>query len=196
MIAIIGIFITSCIKKPEACIEASNDNPSLGETVSFTDCSTNAEDFELDFGDGSNKVDKSDDIMTHVYETPGTFTVSLTAYSKEDKKSNETTLSIVVQEPTDGDISGTWNLYKEEERNTFLDPVAMATYSADVDYVFSENDTVIIESIVEEYNLVPSTGEITIDGSLYNIVKLFDNEMILKEEIDEFEYILMYFEKQ
>lgn len=185
----------SCVKTPEACVEVDNANPSLGQVITFTDCSENMVDFNLDFGDGKD-VDLSDNEMTHYYESPGTFNVVLTAYSKDDKKSNEASVTVTVKEPTDAEIEGTWHQYKEEVRNTFLDPIAEDTYSADDYYGFAMGGVATINTIVTTYNLVPSTGEITIDGTLFSIVKFYQNEMVLKQEYDMFSYSLLYFEKQ
>ena len=85
LMAFFALFATSCSKdddSPEVLpdpaadftSEVAADNPQL---VSFTNNSENAEEYLWDFGDDSEGSTQKH--PTHLYETAGTYTVSLTA---------------------------------------------------------------------------------------------------------------------
>lgn len=85
--------ITSCMKKPVACIDASTTG-SVGQSIPFTSCSTNAHHLEWNFGDDATSTETS---PTHIYNAAGTYTVKLKAMSKNMKKMDEKTQTITIQ---------------------------------------------------------------------------------------------------
>ncbi len=73
--------------KPAAAFTASETNVVVGETVNFTDESTNAPtSWEWDFGDGEISNEQN---PTHAYQSEGTYTISLTV-SNEQGSDTET----------------------------------------------------------------------------------------------------------
>lgn len=81
-IFVLGIVLTfqSCMKSPTACFTISSTNLSVGEDVSFTNCSENAKSYSWDFGDG---VTSSDENPTHSYSNAGTYTVTMQCYNMD-----------------------------------------------------------------------------------------------------------------
>lgn len=86
--------LTSCMKKPMACFDASSTTIKAGETASFSStCSMDAHHYEWDFGDGGTSTDAN---PTHVYNTAGSYTVKLKTMSMNGKKMDETSKTITV----------------------------------------------------------------------------------------------------
>lgn len=90
----ICLYMTSCVKKPNASFSVSNSNPKVGEYVSFSNTSSDAKSYSWNFGDGQSSMDAS---PSHVYYRHGTYTVTLTAYSKNEKKNDVATSTITVK---------------------------------------------------------------------------------------------------
>jgi PKD repeat protein len=91
-----GMFLLSivgCQKQPSASFTASKTNVVTGEAITFTNTSKDASSYKWNFGDGTSSDVAS---PTHAYENPGTYTVTLTAYSKNGKKSDNATATITV----------------------------------------------------------------------------------------------------
>ena len=92
LFATISIFY-SCQKEPTASFTVSSTSVNVGETVTFTNTSINANSCLWDFGDGGSSIIES---PSHTYDTVGTFTVTLTAFSKNINKSDIATKEIAV----------------------------------------------------------------------------------------------------
>jgi hypothetical protein len=72
--------LTSCTKEPSASYSSSANAVTVGEVVSFTDKSTDGFNHVWDFGDeGWSQTLNS----THVYDRPGTYSVTLQATDKK-----------------------------------------------------------------------------------------------------------------
>lgn len=87
------VLTASCRKTPVACIKSDKTTAAINETITFISCSENAETTEWDFGDGSSAEGNS---VTYAYSTAGTYTVKITAFSKREKKKDETSISITI----------------------------------------------------------------------------------------------------
>ncbi|MBL7113018.1 MAG: PKD domain-containing protein [Bacteroidales bacterium] len=94
IIAVILMF-SACKKPPEASFTHSSDNYEEGDTVNFISTSTDANSLDWDFGDGSTSTDES---PMHIYNSTGTYTVSLTATN--DDGSDEASESVTIKDPT------------------------------------------------------------------------------------------------
>ncbi len=92
-----GLTLSSCKKeKPEADFSFSGAGDHAPCTVTFTNTSKNAENFEWNFGDGATSTEKN---PVHTYTTGGTFTVKLTASNSDG--SSEITKNITILEPVE-----------------------------------------------------------------------------------------------
>ncbi len=88
------IFIfSSCQKEPTASFTVSSTSVNVGETVTFTNTSINANSYLWDFGDGGSSITES---PSHIYDTGGKYTVTLTAFSKNVNKQDKSTKEITV----------------------------------------------------------------------------------------------------
>ena len=92
VLALLTIF-SSCQKEPIASFTVSSTSVNVDEIVSFSNTSIDAYRYEWDFGDGSTATYSS---PKHTYNTAGTYTVTLTAFSKNGKKSGKATETIKV----------------------------------------------------------------------------------------------------
>lgn len=82
------------ITGPSAQFAADKTNIFQGETVIFTDLSTNSPaSWAWDFGDGSNSADQN---PVHTYDDPGNYTVSLTVSNTEGSNTETKTDYITV----------------------------------------------------------------------------------------------------
>ncbi len=82
--------------------------------VQFSNFSTNATDYEWDFGDGNSSTEKD---PTHTYDAGGDYVVVLTAI--DGSKSKESMKTITISDPNTaikdltGEESKTWRLFRE-----------------------------------------------------------------------------------
>ncbi len=83
-ILLLPFFFVSCEIKPYADFMPSSDEVDAGDAVMFSNHSADAVSFHWDFGDG-NWSEEYD--PTHIYSQPGTYIVSLTAYSRSHRAS-------------------------------------------------------------------------------------------------------------
>jgi len=92
----LSLAIISCESTPEAYFYTDTDEPEVGQKVYFSNDSQNAERFEWDFGDGfiSNEVHP-----VHIFNSTGTYEVTLTAISKNNLE-DVAALTLTVMIPT------------------------------------------------------------------------------------------------
>ncbi|MCK4663814.1 MAG: PKD domain-containing protein [Bacteroidales bacterium] len=97
IVLLVFILINSC-KKPEddtpqptACFNASTTQATVGETITFTNCSQNAESYSWQFGDGNQSTEVN---PTHSYSITGSFVVNLRVANGD--KNDQTTVTITV----------------------------------------------------------------------------------------------------
>ena len=88
-----AIAISSCTKEPSASFYASKEKAEVGDEISFTNTSFDADHYSWDFGDGGNSDLEN---PTHTYSTAGNYVVTLTAYSKNGKKKDTYTQNIQI----------------------------------------------------------------------------------------------------
>lgn len=117
ILSIAMLSITGCAKEddpktegePDACI-TSPTIATVGQSVSFTSCSTGATTYLWEFGDGSNQTSNSAN-TTHTFTAPGNYSVTLTVTN--DKGSNTAgtvvTVSAGTGTATSADYAGVYN---------------------------------------------------------------------------------------
>ena len=95
LFAALLFLLQGCYPDPVANFEYSYNDNTAPASVSFTNLSTDAEDYNWDFGDGNSSTTSS---PSHVYNDGGNFSVTLRAKGK----GGESTISksIVILDPT------------------------------------------------------------------------------------------------
>ena len=93
MALVASLAFASCMKKPMACSELPSTG-TVGQSISFSSaCSMDASKYEWDFGDGGTSMDAN---PTHAYNAAGAYTVKLMAMSKNEKKMDEVSKTIII----------------------------------------------------------------------------------------------------
>jgi PKD repeat protein len=88
MLSIIVLLISSCEKlddPPVASFSMNKTTAKVGETIAFTNLSTNHQGCLWSFGDGSNSISTN---PTYAYSNAGTFTIELKVFKKGESNSN------------------------------------------------------------------------------------------------------------
>jgi PKD repeat protein len=86
-LAITGILFSTCDRKeedkqPKACFSPSTSNTTVGTTIAFNNCSTDAQIYSWNFGDGT--ATSSEVSPSHSFASAGQFTVTLKAWYKNN----------------------------------------------------------------------------------------------------------------
>lgn len=94
------LLLVSCMEEdPYADFSVSSSVIETGQTVSFTNKSTDADHFEWFFGDGSSSTETN---PSHSYSEMGAYLVTLVAYSKSGNKMDDAYYAfILVVDPTE-----------------------------------------------------------------------------------------------
>lgn len=103
--SVTAVVVLSCKKQPDAGFSVNDDTPVVGQTLTFTNNTIDGYRFEWSFGDGSTSFQEN---PTHTYLSQGTYTVSLKAYSKKDKKEDQYSVTLNVDGTTAQKIAGLW----------------------------------------------------------------------------------------
>lgn len=113
----IAILFSACKKMPTASFSTSKASAEIDEVITFTNTSSDAVSYSWTFGDGGVSTDES---PSHAYTAAGTYSVTLTAYSKKEKKSATMTKTIIVNMESyrfSGSIDGTNTSYNTALEN-------------------------------------------------------------------------------
>lgn len=86
--------LSSCSKKPLACITVSKSIYTVGEAVNLTSCAVDADRIVWSFGDGSAEMEGES--VTHTFSQAGSYLVEMRALSKKDKKWDRSNVIITV----------------------------------------------------------------------------------------------------
>ena len=99
VISLISLWAACGGGSPEARLLANVTSGAAPVTVSFTNSSKNADEFQWDFGDGTRLTTNSQDqAVTHMYTQAGPHTVTLTAVKKgEPPQTSSATITITVE---------------------------------------------------------------------------------------------------
>ncbi len=215
-IAAIAVLTSACgNKKPSVDFSAEPAKVKLGQEVTFTDNSTNANRLKWDFGDGIERNDSRK--QKYAYSKPGTFTAVLTAWNKKEKDEASNTKSIVVEAPTKDDLMGVWYYYfvqDVKQWETYTDKsTAINEARTNQVYVFdrkdynaADADTFSLDINNYGTNVLNwlwelTGGDLTLKDTLnhteykYNIVKMYKDEMILRDKKEEGFDRLLFFKR-
>jgi hypothetical protein len=86
--------LSSCSKKPLACITVNKSIYTVGEAVNLTSCAVDADRIVWSFGDGSAEMEGES--VTHTFSQAGSYLVEMRALSKKDKKWDRSNVIITV----------------------------------------------------------------------------------------------------
>ena len=97
LILIFIITHVSCADDPVACFETDPETAFINQNISFTNCSTNSDQYHWEFGDS---VISTDIHPIHAYSDTGIFIVELKAFSNFYGKDNSIIKSIKINDPS------------------------------------------------------------------------------------------------
>jgi PKD repeat protein len=202
-------------KKPTADFTVDPAKVKLGQEVTFTDNSSNANRYLWNFGDSITRNDSRE--QKYAYSRPGNYTAVLTVWNKKEKDEASNTKSIVVEAPTKDDIMGVWYYYfvqDVKQWETFTDKSTAINeartnqvYAFDrSDYFAGDADTFSLNINNYGTNILYwlwelSGGDLILKDTLndktykYNIVKMYKDEMILRDKKKEGFDRLFYFKR-
>lgn len=128
ILAVVPLLFTSCTKDPYADFVTSTLVAEVGETVSFTNRSLDANSYEWDFGDGYYSTTLN---AAHEWLEPGTYEVALTAYGKDGRIDIGIT-DIVVRYLYTADIEITVEEY--DDPYYIVEEISVRLYSSVLDW--------------------------------------------------------------
>jgi len=214
--SILMLVVQACgNKKPEVDFTAVPAKVKLGQEVIFTDNSKNANRLLWNFGDGIERNDSRE--QKYAYSKPGSYAPALTVWNKKEKDEATITKSVTVEPPTKDEIMGVWYYYFVQDVKlweTFTDKSTAINeartnqvYSFDRrDFFAGDADTFSLNVNNYGTNILYwlwdlSAGDIIFKDTLnkieykYNIVKLYKDEMILRDKKKEGFDRLFYFKR-
>jgi Tol biopolymer transport system component len=97
ILALLSLTVAGCKGPPEALFEADVTTGQAPLTVTFSNTSRNADNFQWDFGDGSNSTTSTiEEPIVHEYTKAGTHTVTLIATNEGREPQESSTASLTV----------------------------------------------------------------------------------------------------
>lgn len=93
------IIFSGCKKEPEpiACVSTTTNTIAVGATFTATNCSTNADSYVWEDGDGTVTNESTSASRKIKYLNAGTYIIKLTAYSASKTKSSSATVIMIAQ---------------------------------------------------------------------------------------------------
>jgi PKD repeat protein len=165
-VAIAGSLLTGCQQEPEACFSASSDSldddkaPIVGEKITFTNCSVEADSYFWDFGDGETSTEAN---PKHTYEIggedDGEFQVTLEATNKKGTTTTSFDLEVL-------SLSGDWEGSMVIE-NSFDFELELEQEGENLDgnYIDSELECELKSSTIEGYDVTIKFTWVFDDGT-------------------------------
>jgi PKD repeat protein len=80
-----GVFLSGCTPAPTACFTKSATIVDLNQAITFTNCSSDFEGIDWNFGDGSTSTEEN---PVHAWNAEGDFLVSITVTDKNGTQSD------------------------------------------------------------------------------------------------------------
>ncbi len=149
----LSVFMSSCgggddtpaTPNPKADFTSSLD----GQTVTFTNTSTNADSFAWDFGDGKTSTEKA---PAHAYDKVGAYVVKLTATSSVGSDEKSAALEVKIPITIDGDLSDWDNVAALSTRaHDTVGVVSMVKATSDLAYVYFYMKGENLEGFIQLY---------------------------------------------
>lgn len=108
-VALLGMLMfVGCAKEPMAFFAVDNTSAlKTGIPVKMINYSVDADNYSWDFGDGTTSTEEQPE---HTYTQPGTYTIKLTARSKNGKKENTQIKSVTITVNTNPMFVGTYDV--------------------------------------------------------------------------------------
>ncbi len=95
MVALATVF-ASCTKEPTACFTPSPASAEVHQVVNLTNCSEDADSYEWTITDTWFGTSSTLENPTMSWDEPGTYSVTLKAISKNEKKDDEVSSNVTV----------------------------------------------------------------------------------------------------
>jgi PKD repeat protein len=202
-------------KKPTADFVIKPNKVKIGQEVTLTSNSSSANRYLWNFGDGIERNDSRE--QKYAYSAPGNYTAVLTVWNKKEKDESSNTQSVTVEPPTKDDIMGIWYYYfvqDVKQWETFTDKSTAINeartsqvYAFDrMDFFAGDPDTFSLNINNYGTNILfwlweLNGGDLIFKDTLnnkqykYNIVKMYNDEMILRDKKEEGFDRLFYFKR-
>ncbi|MDW3177834.1 MAG: protein kinase [Acidimicrobiia bacterium] len=103
---------------PVACFTANHTTVDVGDSVWFSNCSTDATTYEWDFGDGGSSTHTS---PSHTFTSHGSYTVRLTANGEGGSNSTTRTITVQAVHTPGPDAEDRWVTLAADETTTASD---------------------------------------------------------------------------
>ncbi len=142
------LLITSCTKDPYADFIASQTTVNVGEVVYFTNRSMDARSYEWNFDDGYSSNNYN---VSHYWDAPGDYTVTLTAFGKNDQVDVYRMNITVVQPLADLEI-----IVKEYYDEYIVPDASVRLYPTVKDW--EDQTNMIVEGFTDNTGTVTFTG--------------------------------------
>ncbi len=104
------VILSSCSKAPVASFEVDQNEVKAPATITFTNTSTNADEFLWTFGDGESSTEAN---PSHEYVQGGDYDVTLKAYGEDDTNTAVKTIVILPN------MTGFWNIHFAVYNNSY-----------------------------------------------------------------------------
>jgi PKD repeat protein len=202
-------------KKPTADFVIKPNKVKLGQEVTLTSNSSQANRYLWNFGDGIERNDSRE--QKYAYSKPGNYTAVLTVWNKKEKNEATNTQTVTVEPPTKDDLMGIWYYYfvqDVKQWETFTDKSTAINeartsqvYAFDrMDFFAGDPDTFSLNINNYGTNILYwlwelNGGDLILKDTLnnkqykYNIVKMYNDEMILRDKKEEGFDRLFYFKR-
>lgn len=202
IIGTLTLFAASCTTEPTAFINADKTEVEVDEQITFSNTSEDAESYLWEFGDGTTSTEKA---PVKAYTAAGSYTVRMTAYSKNEKKEDQASVAVTViekeeeendnGEKTNEDYEGTYDgqyggvvdepgtlvINKGESKKEIVILIETNNLNFEVDATISKNTITIPE---QEASYLFFSGNITGTGSLNGDDLSIDCDIVLDSQPD------------
>jgi PKD repeat protein len=141
------LLMTSC-KKPAASFTADKTSVKVGEAVNFTNSTTDAAKQVWDFGDGTQST-STGATVSHVYQRPGNYTVSLMGTKKNGKKQSDAPTVAITVTAVAADFTVSSAAPVAGQAVTFT--AASSSDGSEYDWDFGDGNSILADNPVQSH---------------------------------------------